>query len=123
MLKAGENVSVDLELKPEADIVTIRGSGLRIFDKKELDCIVDIEPSEGTFEVVKAEGDEKCSICKGSIKKGLDMIKCECGKTFHKPCAERKGTCPECGTQFKEKEEKKEEKKEKKAHKRVALKI
>lgn len=124
MLKAGETISVDIELKPEADMVTMRGSGLRIFDQKELDCIVDIEPSEGTFEVVKAKGDEKCAICKGSIKKDLDMIKCECGETFHKPCAEREGQCPKCGTKFEEKEEKEEEeKKEKKAHKRVALKI
>ena len=39
----------------------------------------------------------RCHICLGTIKSGLPLIKCECGKTYHETCASRVGECPNCG--------------------------
>ena len=121
MLKGGEDIEVKTEIKPVDDLVTIRASGTRIFDEKEMDCEIEIEPSRGEFVVKKAQEEGKCNICSGKIKKGLEIIECECGERYHRPCGEREGKCPECGTVFKKEEKKKEKKK--KTSKRVALKI
>lgn len=122
MLKAGEDIEVETEIKPDIEDVMIKAIGTRIFDEKEISSEIEIKASEGTFAVEEAEKEETCNICSGKIKEGMTVIKCECGKVYHKPCAEREGKCPECGTSFK-KEEKKEKKKKKKTSKRVALKI
>jgi hypothetical protein len=37
-----------------------------------------------------------CQICMGRIKQGLNVAKCECGKSFHDVCLERTGFCPYC---------------------------
>ncbi len=116
MLKAGEEILKEVEIKPTDDIVVITATGTRIFDEKKIEASIGVKPSTGDFEITKSDGDEKCVLCKGKIQKGLDMIVCECGETYHKTCGERAKTCKKCGTLL-------EKKKEKKASKRVALKI
>jgi hypothetical protein len=37
-----------------------------------------------------------CGICLGSIKDGLEVIVCNCGKIYHKSCVTRVGECPNC---------------------------
>jgi hypothetical protein len=37
-----------------------------------------------------------CKICMGRVKPGLNVAKCECGKSFHDVCLERTGFCPYC---------------------------
>ena len=37
-----------------------------------------------------------CQICMGRVKPGLNVAKCECGKSFHDICLERTGFCPYC---------------------------
>jgi hypothetical protein len=37
-----------------------------------------------------------CQICMGRVKQGLNVAKCECGKSFHDVCLERTGFCPYC---------------------------
>lgn len=39
----------------------------------------------------------RCHICLGTIKTGLPIIKCECGKTFHETCTKKKKECLNCG--------------------------
>ena len=116
MLKAGEEMIQEVEVKPKEDIVVIKVTGTRIFDDKTLEASIGVKTSTGEFEITKSDGAVKCTLCKGVIQKDLDMIKCECGQTYHKTCGEREKNCKECGTLF-------EKKKEKKASKRVALKI
>ncbi len=114
MLTAGEEETVEVELKPTDNKVVIKGGVTRVFDQKQVEDTVEIEPKIGEFEVKKSPGGVKCNVCKGNIKKGLDMIECECGATYHKTCGERGKECKECGIKFTTK---------KKASKRVALKI
>ncbi len=116
MLKAGEEITKEIEITPTDEMVVIKATGTRIFDEKQIEASIGVKPSTGDFEITKSDGDQKCVLCKGKVQKGLDMIKCECGATYHKTCGEREKACKECGTVF-------EKKKEKKASKRVALKI
>jgi hypothetical protein len=39
----------------------------------------------------------RCHICLGTIKSGLPLVRCECGKTYHETCSSRVGECPNCG--------------------------
>ncbi|MEM2976027.1 MAG: hypothetical protein QXW06_00010 [Thermoplasmata archaeon] len=43
----------------------------------------------------------RCHICLGTIKSGLPLVRCECGKTYHETCASRVGECPNCGRDLK----------------------
>jgi hypothetical protein len=52
------------------------------------------------FEKAQATEPIKCFICMGKVKPGFPMVKCNCGKTYHEPCAMRAGKC-ECGVLFK----------------------
>jgi type IV secretory pathway VirB10-like protein len=52
------------------------------------------------FEKLKAEAETKCNICMGTVKAGLDIIRCSCGREYHAMCGERFGKCPGCGTSF-----------------------
>jgi len=122
MLKANETYETELKIKPKEETVIFKGVGTRIFDNKDINCKMEVEVTEGDFKIIDATGEEKCRVCKGDIKKGLDVIICDCGTTYHKLCGERKGRCPDCGLEF-TLEEDQEEKKEKKASKRVALRI
>jgi hypothetical protein len=54
------------------------------------------------FERLKAPEEMKCDICMGKVKKGLDIIKCSCGKNYHDLCATRFGKCAACGNPFAE---------------------
>lgn len=123
MLKANESFDTKVRMKPVEDKVIFKGVGTRIFDNKDMVCEIQVDVIESDFKIIKATGEEKCSVCKGDIKEGLDVIVCDCGTTYHKLCGERKGECPECGLEFTFDEEKKEEKEGKKASKRVALRI
>ncbi len=116
MLKADEELELEIKLKPIDEVVTLTALGTRIFDQKELTDEEEIEVVEKLYGFVEAEGGEHCNICGGTIKEGLEIIRCSCGETIHKPCGEREGKCPNCGVELKEK-------KKKKASKRVALKI
>ena len=37
-----------------------------------------------------------CNICMGVVKKGLDIIICNCGRKYHNSCGVRVGECPNC---------------------------
>ncbi len=43
-----------------------------------------------------AEDAYKCFVCGGTIKPGLVVINCRCGKGFHDFCAKRVKVCPNC---------------------------
>ena len=47
--------------------------------------------------VLAVEEAKKCTICLGKFKEGANVVRCECGATFHKSCATRVKECPECG--------------------------
>jgi hypothetical protein len=48
--------------------------------------------------LVRLDESATCNICLGTIKTGLPVIKCTCGKKYHDSCADRVGTCPNCDT-------------------------
>jgi len=53
------------------------------------------------YDLTKAEGTEKCALCRGKIFKDTDMVTCaKCGATYHLQCAKRVGRCRICGTVF-----------------------
>ena len=52
---------------------------------------------KGKKKVVEAREEKKCFVCLGKFKPNSKIIKCECGALFHKSCAERVKTCPNCG--------------------------
>ncbi len=63
-------------------------------------------PTTGSTEVGKRPPGTsvRCHICLGTIKSGLPIVKCECGKTYHETCAIRVGECPNCGRVVSDKE-------------------
>jgi hypothetical protein len=121
-LKAGDTVGIPIGLLAEkgGDIplmMSIRC--LRALDgqKWELEDVLWLKLKPPEVEVppaIEARGIEyvdkhvikprkkiyKCHICLGTIKKMVDVINCECGKSFHESCATRVGTCPLCTRQF-----------------------
>jgi len=73
----------------------------RVFDGKEYtqEMIAQIDVSEIGPEKAKrlvADLESRCSICKGLIKKGFKVTRCNCGREFHELCASRVGRCPVC---------------------------
>ena len=52
------------------------------------------------FRKLKADEETKCNICMGTVKAGLDIISCSCGREYHAMCGERFGKCPGCDTSF-----------------------
>ncbi len=61
---------------------------------------------DSSFEKLKAPEDLKCNVCMGTVKKGLDIVKCSCGKEYHSMCATRFGKCTNCENSFAEKMDK-----------------
>jgi len=118
-IKGNGSVEIGFEIRPKkAGKISVRGkaSTSRVFDDKEY--VIEFEKSttakeKVTFEVMKADKEYRCGICHGKIKEGMEIIKCQCGATYHRPCAERNKECSECHTSFVKK----------KARKKVALKI
>lgn len=54
-----------------------------------------------SFTTADYAADVRCDICFDDI--GDEMVsQCKCGKTFHLTCAEPTGSCPYCGTEFKD---------------------
>ena len=47
--------------------------------------------------VVEAIEEKRCFVCLGKFKPNSKIVECECGALFHKSCAERVKTCPNCG--------------------------
>ncbi len=45
-----------------------------------------------------------CTGCRKVIKRGMEWIKCDCGKTYHELCAQKIGTCVICGAPIKGKQ-------------------
>ncbi len=56
------------------------------------------EETTGPPPIVATAGETTlCTVCLGTIKEGLSVIKCgDCGKTFHEKCAARIEKCPNC---------------------------
>ncbi|MCX8174286.1 MAG: PHD finger domain-containing protein [Thermoplasmata archaeon] len=54
------------------------------------------EAEAKTFVKKTADAVYQCVFCRGKIKQGLPIIVCECGATYHEPCASRIGVCQKC---------------------------
>jgi len=63
------------------------------------------EPEE--VRPIVAEVESNCPLCKGKIRLGLAIAKCECGRDYHQPCATRAGNCVACGKPLQKVERKK----------------
>jgi len=53
------------------------------------------------FHIEKNKEKIKCTLCRGTILPGLDILICDkCGAVYHLPCAKRAGKCLKCGNPF-----------------------
>ena len=53
------------------------------------------------FHIEKNKEKIKCTLCRGTILPGLDILICDkCGAVYHVPCAKRAGKCLKCGNPF-----------------------
>jgi|GEM_PF-6668317 len=118
-IKGNESVEIAFQIRPKRPgeiVVSGRATVYRVFDDKEYNIEFEKKATAKeklSFESMKADKEYRCGICRGKIKEGMDMIKCQCGATYHKSCAERNKECPVCHTSFVRK----------KARKKVALRI
>ena len=87
----------------EGDKVKIAATYSR-FDGHEYDFSKEIEfkVEKKGYHIEKAKEKVKCTLCRGTILPGMDMVICDkCGATYHVPCAKRLGKCKVCGQEFK----------------------
>jgi len=95
-------------------LAVARESSVRLIDGKdfteEVGVQVEVRGVEEEAEEVKpliAEIETSCPFCRGKIRRGLPIAKCECGRDYHQPCASRAGTCVSCGKPLRTTERKK----------------
>ncbi len=94
---------VDTLLTPgEGDAVHINLKYQR-FDNREYEeeLTIKFKVSKKGFHIEKNKEKVKCTLCRGTILPGLDIVVCDnCGAVYHLPCAKRVGKCLKCGTPF-----------------------
>ena len=94
---------VDTLLTPgEGDAVHINLKYQR-FDNREYEeeITTKFKVSKKGFHIEKNKEKVKCTLCRGTILPGLDIVVCDnCGAVYHLPCAKRAGKCLKCGTPF-----------------------
>ena len=82
--------------------LAIQVASKRVFDDKEYSqeivaqVVVGITAREEINRQIRAESESRCPICKGLIKPGHAIARCNCSREFHELCAARVGTCPVC---------------------------
>lgn len=112
-------IPIKLKFDSEGEMpLVLKLKSTRIMDGQEFEDesieSVFVKPQEtavakaDTFVKLKAEAETKCNICMGTVKIGLDIIRCSCGREYHAICGDRYGKCPGCGISFVEGEEKAE---------------
>ena len=94
--------------------LAVQVTSVRLIDGKdfteEVGVQVEVRGVEEEAEEVKpliAEIETSCPFCRGKIRRGLPIAKCECGRDYHQPCASRAGTCVSCGKPLRTTERKK----------------
>lgn len=73
------------------------------FDNREYneEITTEFKVSSKGFHIEKNKEKVKCTLCRGTILPGLDIVICDnCGAVYHLPCAKRAGKCLKCGTPF-----------------------
>ncbi|MEM2900071.1 MAG: hypothetical protein QXT63_04715, partial [Thermoplasmata archaeon] len=62
------------------------------------ECGMDISNpvQSNASKLLQSTGAVSCSVCKGIIKPGLMMYRCDCGSALHESCAARVGRCTKC---------------------------
>jgi hypothetical protein len=71
-----------------------------VFDDVNKRC-TEAETAPQTGQVAKTT---MCTGCRKVIKRGMEWIKCDCGKTYHELCAQKIGICVICGGSIKGKQ-------------------
>lgn len=101
--RASETLSLRVKMTALGEIpLAIQVISHRVIDDKEYvqEMIATVQVAEAAAKVergpVVAAFDSRCPICKGKIKKGFTIAKCQCGRDFHELCASRVGRCPVC---------------------------
>jgi predicted Zn-ribbon and HTH transcriptional regulator len=98
---AFEEIPVKIKITGTGEVpLAIKTRTMRIFDEKEYVSETVATVSVGAREEIQVEiaaESTACNICKGTIKKGLKVVKCKkCGDVFHELCARTAETCPKC---------------------------
>ena len=106
ILRSGESRKQAVRVRPAkgGDLpLGMSVSCLREFDSKEFKAqetrwirVEDVTPLATPLNQFVTKS-VRCHICLGTIKSGLPLVRCECGKTYHETCASRVGECPNCG--------------------------
>ncbi len=104
-VKANGKAQAPMQLafpSPGKTPVMVKVRAKRVLDEQEYDWEQVFEfdvagkPPKSEARAIVAEADTKCSLCRGTIKKGFSAKECECGTILHEPCALRAGKCPTC---------------------------
>ncbi|MCD6461246.1 MAG: hypothetical protein J7L61_00685 [Thermoplasmata archaeon] len=112
LLKVGgvEQIPIQIKADRPGDVkVVISGDYISVVDGKqhpfELETVIHVKEKRAPmFKKTKLEAVDKCGVCNGTMKVGMEAVICECGKAFHVPCAGRKKVCPVCGRPISEDE-------------------
>ena len=113
-LKSSNDITIMKIAKDSEEIVEsflVEGEGDKIkgkisyerFDGKRYEDEFEIEYkiSKRGFHIEKNKEKVKCTLCRGTILPGMDIVVCDtCGAVYHVPCAKRAGKCLKCGTPF-----------------------
>jgi len=113
-LKSESDITIMKIAKDSEEIVEsflVEGEGDKIngkiryerFDGKKYEEEFEIEykVSKKGFHIEKNKEKVKCTLCRGTILPGMDIVICDtCGAIYHVPCAKRAGKCLKCGTPF-----------------------
>jgi len=99
--KAQETLRIRIKMTAPGSVpLAIQITAHRVFDDKEYvrEVVAHAEVSEGSREEPRRAADleTRCAICKGLIKSGFQIRRCECGRDIHETCASRIGRCPVC---------------------------
>ena len=111
---AVELLKVDKDAKEDVETFVQIGRGRKVsilaeynrFDGKEYtfnrEVEINIQKERKGYHIEKAKGKLKCTLCRGTILPGMDIVICDnCGAVYHVPCAKRIKKCRACGQAFK----------------------
>ncbi len=100
--KGSEEIVESFLVEGEGDKINVNIAYERFDGRKYKDEFsIEYKVSKRGFHIEKNTKKVKCTLCRGTILPGMDIVVCDnCGAVYHVPCAKRAGKCLKCGTPF-----------------------
>ncbi len=104
-IKADGDAEAEVQIRfnsPGVTPIMVKVKARRVLDDQEYEWeqVFEFDIAEAAQKsearAILAAHDTKCSLCRGTIKKGFSAKECECGSILHEPCALRAAKCPTC---------------------------